>query len=206
MKLNKKSNIAIEYENVSSLTPSRRTFLKMATVGIAGTLLLPLPRLAHSAQGNMLIVYYSLTEKTKRVADTLQRMTGADTFRLETVVPYDEAAIERVQEDQAAGRFPELKALPNLSGYDLILVGSPVWWYTLSSPVVAFLRQADFAGKRTAVFATHMGWLRDTLSDFGAQARNARVLEGTALQDVENINESDLNEQLNAWLRKLSQA
>lgn len=206
MKFNKISKIGIQDTNVSSSTPGRRAFLKMATVGIAGTLLLPLPRLAHSAQGNMLIVYYSLTEKTKRVADTLQRMTGADTFRLETVVPYDEAAIERVQEDQAAGRFPELQAMPNLSGYELVLVGSPVWWYTLSAPVVAFLRQADFAGKRTAVFATHMGWLRDTLSDFGKQARNARVLEGMALQDVENIHESDLNEQLDAWLRKLSQA
>lgn len=206
MKLNKKSNIAIEYENVSSLTPGRRTFLKMATLGIAGTLLLPLPRLAHSAQGNMLIVYYSLTEKTKRVADTLQRMTGADTFRLETVVPYDEAAIERVQEDQAAGRFPELKALPDLSGYDLILVGSPVWWYTLCSPVVSFLRQTDFAGKRTAAFATHMGWLRNTLPDFGKQARNAHVLEGTALQDIENIDQPELNDRLDAWVKKLTQA
>lgn len=206
MKPYEKNKIGIQNENAFSSALGRRAFMKMATLGVAGTLLLPLPRLAHSTPGNMLIVYYSLTENTKRVADTLQRMTGADTFRLETAVAYDEAAIERVQEDQAAGRFPELKALPDFSGYDLVLVGSPVWWYTLCSPVVSFLRQADFAGKRTAVFATHMGWLRDTLSDFGTQARNARVLEGTALQDVENINESDLNEQLNAWLRKLSQA
>lgn len=206
MKPYEKNKIGIQNENAFSSALGRRAFMKMATLVVAGTLLLPLPRLAHSTPGNMLIVYYSLTENTKRVADTLQRMTGADTFRLETAVAYDEAAIERVQEDQAAGRFPELKALPDFSGYDLVLVGSPVWWYTLCSPVVSFLRQADFAGKRTAVFATHMGWLRDTLSDFGTQARNARVLEGTALQDVENINESDLNEQLNAWLRKLSQA
>lgn len=88
-------------------------------------------------------------------------MRGADTFRLETTTPYDEVAIERVQEDQAAGHFPELKALPDLFGYDLILVGSPAWWYTLSSPVVSFLRQADFAGKRTAAFATRMGWLQE---------------------------------------------
>lgn len=173
---------------------------------VADAFLLHLPRLAHFTPGNMLIVYYSLTENTKRVADTLQRMTGADTFRLETAVSYDEAAIESVQEDQAAGRFPELKALPDLSGYDLILVGSPVWWYILSSPVVSFLRQADFAGKRTAAFATHMGWLRNTLPDLGKPARNAHILEGIALQDVENIDQPELNDRLDAWVKRLAQA
>lgn len=206
MKPYEKNETTIRDEKTCSSTLGRRAFMKMATLGIAGTLLLPLPRLARSAQGRVLIVYYSLTDKTKRVADTLQRMTGADTFRLETTVPYDEAAIDRVQEDQAAGRFPELKALPDLSGYDLILVGTPVWWYTLSSPVVSFLRQADFAGKRTAVFATHMGWLRDTLPDFGKQARNAHILDGIAFQDVENIDQPDLNARLDAWLKKLTQA
>lgn len=194
------------HKNMFRPTWGRRAFLKMATASAVGTFLLPLPRLAHSAQGSTLIVYYSFTDKTKRVADTLRRLTGADTFRLETAVPYDEASIDRVQEDQAAGRFPDLKAVPDISGYDLVLVGTPVWWYTLSSPVVAFLRQADFAGKRTAVFATHMGWLRDTLPDFGRQARNARVLEGTALQDVDNIDESDLNDRLADWLHKLSRS
>lgn len=206
MKPYEKNKIDITNENAFSSTLGRRAFMKMATLSVAGALLFPLPRLAHSAPGKTLIVYYSLTEKTKRVADTLQRMTDADTFRLETVVPYDEAAIERVQEDQAAGRFPELKALPDLSGYDLILVGSPVWWYTLSSPVVSFLRQADFAGKRTAAFATHMGWLRNTLPDFGKQARNAHVLEGIALQDVENIDQPALTGRLDAWVKKLTQA
>ncbi len=196
---------AIQKANALDSALRRRAFIKMAALSVLGTLL-PLPRLAHSAQATTLIVYYSLTEKTKRVADTLQRMTGADTFRLETAVPYDEAAIDRVQEDQAAGRFPALKVLPDLSGYDRILVGTPVWWYTLSSPVVSFLRQADFAGKQAAVFATHMGWLRDTLSDFGKQARNARVLEGIALQDVEHTGQPDLDERLDAWLKKTARA
>lgn len=178
--------------------------MKCAALGVVSTLSFPLLCPAYSAQTSILIVYYSLTGKTKRVADTLQRLTGADTFRLETKVPYDEAAIERVQEDQAAGRLPELETLPDLFGYDLILVGTPVWWYTLSSPVIAFLRQTDFGAKRVSLFATHMGWLGDTLADFSRHAHDAHVLEGIALEDVDNIKQADLDGRLNTWLKRMT--
>lgn len=129
-------------------------------------------------------------------------MRGADTFRLETTTPYDEAAIERVQEDQAAGHFPELKALPDLSGYDLILVGSPAWWShfpLLWSP--SCVRRISRASELPPSPRVWDGF-RNSLPDFGKPACTAHILEGIALQDVENIDQPELNDRLDAWVKK----
>ena len=73
------------------------------------------------------------------------------------------------------------KGPPELSSYGLILVGSPVWWYTVSTPLMSFLKQADFAGKEVSVFFTHEGGVGKFFPHFKEQAQNAIVLEGLDL-------------------------
>jgi flavodoxin len=91
-----------------------------------------------------------------------------------------------------------------MSPYDLVLVGGPVWWYTVSTPVMSFLKQADFAGKRVAAFCTHEGGLGKTFPHFKQQAKNAVVLDGLDLYKPQT-RKSDTDKALDSWLDKLKE-
>ncbi|MDL2283536.1 NAD(P)H-dependent oxidoreductase [Oxalobacter sp. OttesenSCG-928-P03] len=155
----------------------------------------------------VLIVYFSLTGNTDTIAQALQKKTGADLFRIETVNPYPAAysgVTEIAKKELETGNLPALKALPsNLDAYDLILVGSPVWWYTVSTPVMSMLQQVDFQGKKVAAFSTHGGGPGNFFSDFKKQAKNAVVLEGYEVYKPKNKSDIQISESLDAWLRNV---
>lgn len=104
--------------------------------------------------GRVLVVYYSLTGHTKEIADKIQTMTNADIFGLETTKPLPTGAkLHLTVKDQLkTKKYPALKQLPDLTGYDVVFVGSPVWWYTAATPVLSFLEQAIFKGRKSRSF------------------------------------------------------
>ena len=157
----------------------------------------------------LLIVYYSRSGSTRHIANMLAEKLDADLFGLETIHTYPisqkdiDAAVNRELENR---ELPELKALPdNLSGYDLIVSGGPVWMYTIATPVMQFLSKTDFAGLPVAPFCTHLGGPGRYFAHFRQQAVNARVLEGTDFYDPLK-NEGSTLEKLDAWINKLSAA
>ena len=163
---------------------------------------------AQAAQSsNVLVVYFSLTGNTKPVAERIQRMTGADLFVIETVRSYPlerPARTEEPKKELASGIWPALKnPPPDMSAYDLILVGGPVWWYTVSTPVRSFLQQADFAGKKVAPFMTHDGGKGDYFKYFRENARNAVVLDGLDFYRPFNESDAALHDKIQHWLNKL---
>ena len=87
-----------------------------------------------------------------------------------------------------------------MASYDLILVGAPVWWYTVPTPLMKFLQSADFAGKRVASFCTYDSTLGQYHPHFVQQANNANVKDGLSLSYPHRIPEGELNERLGAWL------
>jgi len=170
----------------------RRNFLKsgmsvFAASMMAGAVSTVLPSVARAAWNNnqkVLIVYYSKTGNTKAVAEMIQGKTDGDIYRIETVRTYPRerpAAAEIPRQELESGNLPDLKGqLPDLSNYDLIIVGSPVWWYTVSTPVMRFLKETDFAGKKTAAFNTNAGGVGQFHQHFKAQARNALTYDGVS--------------------------
>ena len=84
-----------------------------------------------------LIVYYSYLGNTKSIAEMIQKKTGADILRIETVVPYDNdynKVVDQGQSEVNRGYCPEIKPLNIDPGqYDTIILGTPVWWYTFAS-------------------------------------------------------------------------
>ena len=157
----------------------------------------------------VLVIYYSLTGNTKSIAETIQNKTGGDVFEIETVKDYPAAYSEITEEakrELETGELPALKkSPPDMSSYDLILVGSPVWWYTVSTPVMSFLKQADFAGKIVSAFCTHEGGVGKFFSHFKEQAKNADVLEGLDLFKPRQAMEGQVDKALDSWLSKLRQ-
>lgn len=54
----------------------------------------------------------------------------------------------------------------NLDEYDEIIVGTPVWWYTMCPVITTFLKQYDLSNKKVYMYATNAGWLGHTFKDF----------------------------------------
>ena len=110
---------------------NRRTFtlFSMCTaVGVSG-----LANAQADKKPKILVVYFSKTNHTKNIADTIARLTGADELRVEVVKPYPEAyrsTTEVVKKELEKGIVREIKAPEvDLSKYDVIIFGTPTWWH-----------------------------------------------------------------------------
>jgi flavodoxin len=172
----------------------------------------PNPESAHSAKTGagstkVLIVYYSLTGNTRSIAEMIREKTGGEGFEIETVKNYPADYSECIEEAKRELQKRELPALkkspPDMSSYNLILVGSPVWWYTVSTPVMNFLIQADFAGMEVSAFCTHEGGVGKFFPHFKEQAKNVIVLEGLDLYKPRQADEGEVHKALDLWLGKL---
>ena len=95
------------------------------------------------------------------MADIIARETGADTFRILTTrtYPADHAGlIAQAQDEINAGDRPDLaEPIPDLSSYDTVFIGYPIWWAELPPIMHSFLEQADLAGKQIYLFNSHGG-------------------------------------------------
>jgi len=155
----------------------------------------------------VLVVYYSLTGNTRSIAEMLREKTGSDVFEIETVKSYPadySGIIAEAKRELETGELPALKKRPpDMAFYDLILVGSPIWWYTVSTPVMRFLTQADFAGKKVSAFCTHEGGVGKFFPHFQEQAKNGVVLEGLDLYKPRQAEEGEVSKALDLWLGKL---
>lgn len=97
-----------------------------------------------------LIVYFSWSSNTEKMATYIQEQTGGDLLRLQPVNPYPEdygecANVAREERDNNAR--PEIANLPaSLSEYDTVLVGYPIWWHTAPMIIGTFLESYDLSG------------------------------------------------------------
>lgn len=98
---------------------------------------------------------------TEIAAQKLQKLTGADLFKIDPVQQYSKdynECIEQAKQDQKRDARPELKEYPeSLDQYDTIYLGFPNYWGTMPMAVFTFLEHFDFTGKTICPFCTHEG-------------------------------------------------
>lgn len=130
----------------------------------------------------VLIAYYSYSGNTKSVAKKIQSLTGADLFEIQPAKEYSKSYDEVVnlaQIEKQNNIKPELVKNVDVSGYDVIFVGTPVWWYTMASPVRTFLSNNNFEGKTVMPFCTHGGGgASSTYIDMKKLAPKAKFTDG----------------------------
>ena len=87
-----------------------------------------------------LIVFFSHTGNAKFVTEHIQSLTGADVFELVPIEPYTEENVFALSAQQREdGVLPALVGkIENFDDYDIIFLGSPNWFGTLSLPVLSF--------------------------------------------------------------------
>lgn len=110
---------------------------------------------------NNLIVYYSWSGNTRKIAKLIHEIVDGDILELVPEKPYPASyreTVERAKEEIRMGYKPSLKTkFEDVSKYDLIFIGTPNWWGKLAPPVVTFLSQYDFYGLKIAPFISHGG-------------------------------------------------
>ena len=154
-----------------------------------------------------LIIYFSRADEnyavgvvekgnTEIVAEYLSELTGADMFKVEREVPYskdyknccNEAKIEQENNER-----PKLKNyLKNIDEYDIIYIGSPIYWGTMPAPLFTQLEMLNFEGKTIYPFTTHEGsGLGNVANDIRRICIGANVEEGLSIKGSEAKNSKD---------------
>jgi flavodoxin len=156
--------------------------------------------------GNVLVAFYSLTGSTKEIAGRIGEMTGGSLFEIETEKSYPASPMLYVSvwRERKSAHLPVLKKIPSgYSSFDVVFVGSPVWFSSLSAPIRAFLSQSDFQGKTVIPFSTQGGGFGDFFARFEKEAQNAAIAKGMDFSRLSGRDVSALDRKIAAWLNEL---
>ena len=156
--------------------------------------------------GKVLVIYYSWMGHTQAIANQIAAVTKADVYRIETaeVFKSSPAFYTRVKKDLLNKNYPELKgSMPDLSSYDTIFVGGPVWWYTMATPLYSFLGQVDFKGKKVVPFSTQGSNSGSFLEDFKSNAKGANLGYYEKFNNVNKKYDTAVNNKIINWLNNL---
>lgn len=150
----------------------------------------------------ILVAFYSFSGNTKAVAEKIQKQLDCDIFEIKTVKEYPNSyneVVNEAKEEKMKNILPELVENGDVSSYDTIFIGTPVWWYTMAPAVKSFIANNDFGGKTIAPFCTHGGGgASETYSDMQKLAPSASVETGfTSYED--SATDADVSQ----WLKSL---
>ena len=161
-------------------------------------------------EGKTLVVYFSATGNTERVAEVIAETTGGELFELEPVDPYTDEDLNynddnsRVSQEYAdeSLRNVELVAdtVDDWQDVERVYIGYPVWWGIAAWPVNTFVEANDFTGKTVIPFCTSAS------SGLGDSGELLAELAGTGdWQDGMRFRSSVSDEDVVAWVESLEQ-
>lgn len=160
----------------------------------------------------VLITYYSWSNgNTERIAEQLQKATGGELAKIDTVVPYTgsyDEVVNQGQDEVRRGYEPEIKSLSvNVTDYDVIAIGTPTWWYTMAPAVRTFLHEQNFKGKTVIPFMTNGGWPGHVIKDMENACQGAKIVCPMEIQ-FDSTGGSRLEtpeKEIEAWLQKVKE-
>ena len=134
-----------------------------------------------------LVAYFSASGVTKSTAETLAKEIGADLFEIEPKETYTKADLDwtnsssrsTVEMKNKSFRPEMVKKTLDLSEYDTIFVGFPIWWYVAPTIINTFGESYNFSGKTIVPFATSGGsGMGKTAEELIPSFKGAKVVEG----------------------------
>lgn len=126
-----------------------------------------------------IVVYYSYTGNTKKIANMIKEKLNCDILELTPKIPFStdyQAVVDEYQNNSIQNKSVGINDIKlDLNQYDEIIVGTPVWWYTISPVVVTFLKNYNLDNKTIIPFATNAGWLGKTFKDIEKLCPNSKI-------------------------------
>lgn len=137
--------------------------------------------------GKTLVAYFSASGVTAKMAEKLAGAIGADLFEIKPEIPYTNADLDwqnsrsrsSVEMNDKSCRPAIASKVDDMTQYDVVFVGFPVWWYREPSIIDTFMEMYDFSGKTVVPFATSgMSPVGDSGKNMQALAPAAKVVSG----------------------------
>ena len=154
-----------------------------------------------------LVAYFSATGTTAKVAETLADAIGADIYEIEPEIPYTEADLNwRDANSRSSVEMNDPHSRPtiagkrdNMSDYDTIFVGFPIWWYVAPTIINTFLESYNLTGKTIVPFATSGGsGMGKVNAKLMPSCAGAKLLEGKVFKS--NVSKAEMS----AWAEGLN--
>lgn len=135
-------------------------------------------------QPRILIAYYSLSGNTQKIAQAIQQTIGGDLFEIKTAQSYPteyRVLVTQAKKEINDGYLPTLEnAVTQIDPYDIVFIGSPNWWGTITPAVSSFLKQTNLKGKTVIPFITHGGGgIQNTIRDLTKQCTGCLIDQGS---------------------------
>ncbi len=122
---------------------------------------------------------------TEIIAEFIKDITGADMFKVEPLTPYSADYMTCIEEAKVRTRThnaPIKEKVPDISSYEVIYVGSPVYWGGMPEELFTALKGLDYSGKIIRPFVTHEGsGLSGVPDQLEELCVGAEVLDGLAI-------------------------
>ncbi len=156
---------------------------------------------------NTLVVYFSATNNTKGVAENIAKALNADTYQIAAAQEYTSDDLDwtddssRVNAEHNDPDFrPEMAGeLPDLTNYDTVFVGYPIWWGEAPNIVKGFVENVDFSGKTVIPFCT------SSSSGIGSSGRNlAALTNGANWLDGQRFSSRASESDVQNWISSLN--
>lgn len=155
----------------------------------------------------VLVAYFSASGVTAKVADRLAKVIGADLFEIKPTQPYTNADLDWTnKKSRSSVEMADRNSRPqiankvaDMSKYDVVFVGFPIWWYREPSVIDTFMESYDFSGKQVVPFATSGGsGMGDSGNIMQKLAPKATVDKGKRFPS--GVSEKDLKDWALKWL------
>lgn len=163
------------------------------------------PEPGGAEQGKSLIVYFSCTDTTRKIAEYMQEITGADIYRIEPEVPYTaedlnygDASTRATREQNDSSARPAIAGkLENMAQYQNVVIAYPIWWGQAPRIISTFLESYDFSGKTIVPVCTSHS------SEIGSSATNLHALTDGNVTWLEGrrFSSSSSKEEVAQWVK-----
>ena len=139
---------------------------------------------------NVLAAYFSAGGATAKVAKTLAESVGAALYEIKPEVRYtkddlnwmNKQSRSSVEMNDRSFRPAVITGDLDISGYDTICLGFPIWWYVAPTVINTFLEAYDFSGKKILLFATAgSSGFGDTAAELKPSAPGTEIAETEVL-------------------------
>lgn len=151
-----------------------------------------------------LLVFFSRTNATKKAAEALAQKLNADLEEIKSVKNYS-GPIGYIKAGREAMKKIAAKIEPaakNPAGYDLVIIGTPIWFFTVSSPVRAYLEQNKNSLKKTAFFCV-MGGSGDKNAFAEMEKLSGRPAIATLTLLTKEVISGQTEEKINGFIARI---
>lgn len=157
------------------------------------------------AKEKSLVLYFSATGTTKKVAETISKATNSDIIEIEPKeaytsedLSYNNKDCRANKEQENATARPEIKNEININDYNVIYLGYPIWWGTNPKIILTVLDKYNFDEKIVIPFCTSGSTgIEASLKELEEYNSNIRWLKGR------RFNSSVSTEEINEWVNEL---